>query len=91
MLKPLSDRVLVEFKPKENVTAAGIFLGDVEKESIKEGVILAVGCGKKNDKGECLPMSLQVGDRIIYGKYSGIEVDAGMFLMREDEILAIIE
>lgn len=93
-VKPLYDRVLVERVASEEKTAGGIFIPDTAKEKPLEGVVRAVGEGKFNDNGTRNPMSVQEGSRILFGKYSGTEISVQgkeHLILREDEILAIIE
>lgn len=87
-IKPLADRVLVEPAPAEEKTTGGIIIPDTAKEKPMKGVIVAVGTGKKDE-----PMTVRVGDEVLYGKYSGTEisVDGNDYLiMRESDIYAII-
>lgn len=87
-VKPLADRVLVEAAPAEEKTASGIIIPDAAKEKPQKGTVVAVGPGKKDE-----PMTLKVGDSVLYGKYSGTElqVDGKEYLMmRESDIFAII-
>ncbi|MFP3867426.1 MAG: co-chaperone GroES [Desulfobacteraceae bacterium] len=93
-IKPLNDRVLVKRLEETQVTKGGIFIPDTAKEKPIEGRIVAVGAGKVSDKGERMPMSVKEGDRILFGKYAGTEVKLEgeeYLMMREDDILAIIE
>jgi len=86
--KPLKDRVLIEPAPAEEKTAAGIIIPDTAKEKPQKGKIVAVGTGKKDE-----PMTVKVGDTVLYGKYSGTEVtiDGNIYLiMREDDIYMVI-
>ena len=88
MIKPLADRVLVEPKEAETKTAAGLFIPDTAKEKPQQGKIVAVGNGKKDE-----PMELKVGDTVLYGKYSGteIELDGVKYLMmRQSDVLATL-
>ncbi len=90
-LKPLDDRVVVEPVEAEEVTAGGIVLPDSAKEKPQRGTVLAIGPGKLLDSGERGKLSVAVGDEVIYGKYSGsdIEVDGReVKVIRESEILA---
>ena len=90
-LKPLDDRVVVEPKEAEEVTAGGIVLPDTAKEKPQRGTILATGPGKLLDSGERGELSVAVGDEVIYGKYAGsdIEVDGReLKILRESDILA---
>ncbi len=87
-VKPLADRVLVEAAPAEEKTAFGIIIPDTAKEKPQNGKVIAVGPGKKDE-----PMTVKVGDSILYGKYSGTElnVDGKEYLiMREADIYAIV-
>ena len=91
-IKPLGDRVIV--KPIERETMkGGIIIPDTAKEKPMEGEVLAVGPGKQADKGERTPMDVKVGDRVLYGKYSGTEVkldDQTYLIIHQDEILGIL-
>ncbi|MCR4413051.1 MAG: co-chaperone GroES [Thermoguttaceae bacterium] len=92
-LKPLDERIVVEPVEAEEKTAGGIVLPDTAKEKPQRGTVLAVGPGKLLDNGERSPMSVAVGDEVIYGKYSGtdIEIDGKeVKILRESDILAKI-
>jgi chaperonin GroES len=92
-VKPLHDRVLVKRTEGEEKSAGGIIIPDTAKEKPQEGIVTAVGPGKL-DKGERLPMSVNAGDRVLFGKYAGTDVTVGgeeHTLLREDEIFALIE
>jgi chaperonin GroES len=85
---PIADRVLVEPDAAETKTASGIIIPDTAKEKPQSGTILAVGSGKKDE-----PMTVKVGDKILYGKYSGTEViieGKELLIMRESDIYAIV-
>lgn len=87
-VKPLADRVLVEPSPAEEKTAGGIIIPDTAQEKPQRGKVVAVGNGKKDE-----PMTVKVGDTILYGKYSGTEIsiDGNDFLiMKESDIYAVI-
>lgn len=94
-IEPLSDRVIVKPAQAEEKTKGGIILPDTAKEKPVEGSIIAVGPGKANDStGELIKMSVKVGDKVLYGKYSGTEVtiDGEEYLiMRENDIFGIIK
>ena len=93
-VKPLNDRVLVKRTESEEKSAGGIFIPDTAKEKQQEGVVIAVGPGQLNDKGERQALQLKVGDRVLFGKYSGNDVTVNAeehVLLREDEVFAIIE
>ncbi|MDR3273453.1 MAG: co-chaperone GroES [Flavobacteriaceae bacterium] len=87
-IKPLADRVVIEPSAAETKTASGIIIPDSVKEKPHEGVVVAVGNGKKDE-----PMTVKVGDKVLYGKYSGTELKLtgiDYLIMRESDILAII-
>ena len=89
MIKPLADRVLVEAQEAETKTASGLFIPDSAKEKPQQGVIIAVGNGKKDE-----PMELKPGDKVMYGKYSGTEVSfegKDYLIMRQSDVIAVIE
>jgi len=93
-IKPLSDRILVKTVEREEEEAGGIIIPDTAKEKPQEGEVIAVGPGKMLENGERRAMSVAVGDKVLYGKYSSTEVKYGgedYLIMREDDILAIIE
>jgi len=90
-LRPLDDRVVVEPREAEEMTAGGIVLPDTAKEKPQRGVVLAVGPGKLLDSGERGKLSVAVGDEVIYGKYSGAEHEfegREVKILRESDILA---
>jgi len=92
-LNPLADRVVVQAAEAEEKTKGGIILPDTAKEKPVEGTIVAAGPGKVTDNGELVKMAVKVGDKVLYGKYSGTEVtiDGTEYLiMRESDIFAII-
>ncbi|OQX87974.1 MAG: co-chaperone GroES [Candidatus Omnitrophica bacterium 4484_70.2] len=93
-IKPLGDRVLIRPCEEKEKTKGGIVLPDTAKERPQEGEIVAVGEGRRTDDGKTVPLSLKVGDKVLYGKYSGTEitVDGEEYLiMREEDVLAVIE
>lgn len=93
-LKPLGDRVIVKPMEAEEKTKGGIILPDTAKEKPIEGTIVAVGPGKVSDDGKILKLEVKVGDKVLYGKYSGTEVTVEgeeYLIMRESDIFAIIE
>lgn len=92
-LKPLADRILVKAAQAEEKTASGIIIPDTAKEKPMQGEIIAVGKGKTTEDGKLIPLELKVGDKVLYGKYSGTEVtiDGEEYLiMREADVYAII-
>jgi len=92
-LNPLADRVVVKAAEAEEKTKGGIILPDTAKEKPVEGTIVAAGPGKISDTGEVIKMSVKVGDKVLYGKYSGTDViiDGEEYLiMRESDVFAIV-
>ena len=93
-LKPLGGRVIVEPIEQEEMTAGGIILPETAKEKPQEGKILAAGPGERDEDGERIPMEVQVGDKVLYAKYSGTEVKMDgkkLLILRESDILAVID
>ena len=93
-IRPLHDRVVVKRVEEETTTPGGIVLPGTAAEKPQRGEIVAVGNGKITDKGEVRPLDVKVGDSILFGKYSGSEVKLGdeeLLVMREDDIMAVIE
>ncbi|MEO0075454.1 MAG: co-chaperone GroES [candidate division WOR-3 bacterium] len=92
-LKPLADRIVVE-RIEEEVKKGGIIIPDTAKEKPQHGKVIAVGPGRIDDKGNRIPMEVKKGDFILFGKYSGNEIkidDKEYLIMREDDVLAIVE
>lgn len=92
-LTPLYDRVIVRPAEPEEVTKGGIIIPDTAKEKPMQGEVVAVGSGKVTEDGKTLPLSVKVGDKVLYGKYAGteIKIDGEDYLiMRESDIFAII-
>jgi chaperonin GroES len=92
-IKPLGDRVVVKRSEEKEKTKGGILLPDTAKERPQEGKIVAIGEGRKTDEGKVVPLTLKVGDTILYGKYSGTEItvdEEEYLIMREDDVLAVI-
>ncbi len=93
-LQPLSDRVIVKPQEAKEQTKSGLYLPDTAKEKPIEGEIVAVGPGKSTDDGKVVPMTVKVGDKVLYGKYSGTEVSVEgteYLIMRESDIFAIVK
>ena len=91
--RPLHDRVLVRRLEQDERTKGGIIIPDTAKEKPQEGEVVAAGPGARNDKGEIAPLDVKVGDRILFGKWSGTEVKIDgeeLLIMRESDILGII-
>ena len=93
-LKPLGDRVVIEAVEQAQTTAGGVILPDTAKEKPQEGLIIAVGPGRKTDKGEVIPVDLKVGEKVIYSKYSGSEIKiegTEYLIVSEKDVLAIVK
>ena len=92
-IKPLSDRVVIEPLEAEDKTSGGIYLPDTAKEKPQIGKIVAAGPGKASDTGDLIKMEVKVGDKVLYGKYSGTDVTVegkDLLIVRESDILAIL-
>lgn len=93
-LRPLHDRILVKPAEAEEVTKGGIIIPDTAKEKPQQGEVIAVGNGKQTEDGKLMPMELSIGDKVLYGKYSGTEVNVDgreLLMMREADVFAIVE
>lgn len=90
-IKPLHDRVLVKRIEKEDTTPGGIIIPDAAKEKAQTGKVIAVGQGRITSEGKIVPMAVKAGDMIFFGKYSGTEAGDEYLIVREDEILGIVE
>jgi len=93
-IKPLNDRVLLERIESSSTTAGGIVLPDSAKEKPTQGRVLATGNGRQNDKGERVPLSVQVGDRVLFSSYAGTtlkEEGKEYLILDESEILAVVD
>ncbi len=93
-IRPLHDRIIVERIEEETMTASGIIIPDSAKEKPQEGTVIAVGKGKVTEDGKVLPLDVKVGDKVLFGKYSGtdIKIEGNEYLMmREDDVLGVVE
>ncbi len=93
-IRPLQDRVIVKRIAEEEKTKGGIIIPDTAKEKPQEGKVIAVGKGKTNDDGKLIPLDVKVGDKILFGKYSGSEIKINgeeHLIMREEDILGVVE
>ena len=93
-LKPLHDRIIVKRVEEEEKTAGGIIIPDTAKEKPQQGKVIAAGAGKFADDGSRSPLEVKEGDRILFSKYSGSEIKLEgeeLLIMREDDVLAILE
>jgi len=93
-IRPLHDRVIVKRVDEERKSAGGIVIPDTAQEKPDQGEIVAVGKGKKDDNGKLIPIDVKVGDRVLFGKYSGQTVKVKgdeLLVMREEDIMGVIE
>ncbi len=93
-IRPLHDRILVKRIEEEEKSKGGIIIPDTAKEKPQEGKVIAVGNGKVNDDGNLRPLDVHKGDRILFGKYSGSEIQLEgeeHLIIREDDVLAVLE
>lgn len=92
-IKPLGNRLVVEPIEQDEITAGGIFVPETAKEKPQKGKVLAAGPGDRNDKGERVAMDVQVGDVVLYAKYSGTEIKYDgkkLLILRESDVLAVL-
>ncbi|UCC47717.1 MAG: co-chaperone GroES [Gemmatimonadota bacterium] len=92
-IKPLADRVVVKPLEETEQMKGGLYIPDTAKEKPQQGEVVAVGPGRVSDEGKRIEIELKVGDRVIYGKYSGTEVtigDAEYLILRESDVLAVV-
>ena len=93
-LRPLHDRVIIKRMEEERTSPGGIVIPDSATEKPVRGEVVAAGKGKRNDSGEVFPMDVKVGDKVLFGKYSGTEVKVegeDLLVMKEEDIVAVIE
>ena len=93
-LRPLHDRVVIRRREEERTSAGGILIPDTATEKPIQGEVVAVGKGKILDNGDVRALDVKVGDRVLFGKYSGTEVKVGdekLLVMREDDLMGVIE
>jgi len=92
--RPLHDRVVLKRLDSETKTAGGIIIPDTAKEKPMEGEVIAVGPGARNEKGDLVPLDLKVGDRVLFGKWSGTEVKIDgqeLLICKESDVMGVIE
>jgi chaperonin GroES len=92
-IRPLQDRLLLRPSEGEEKTAGGIIIPDTAKEKPQEGTVIAAGKGKVRDDGKITPLDVKVGDRVLFGKYSGSEVTVAgekHVILREEDVLAVL-
>ncbi len=93
-IRPLHDRVIVKRLDEEKKTASGIVIPDTAAEKPDQGEVMSVGKGKLNDEGTLVPLDVRIGDRVLFGKYSGQTVTLKgdeLLVMREEDILGVVE
>ena len=93
-IRPLHDRVIVKRMEEERKTASGIVIPDTATEKPDQGEVVAVGPGKRDDSGKLIAMDLKIGDRVLFGKYSGqtVKVDGEeLLVMREEDVMGVVE
>ncbi len=93
-VRPLHDRILIKRIEEQETVKGGIIIPDTAKEKPQEGEVIAVGTGKKDKDGKVTPLDVKVGDRILFGKYSGTDIridDEEYLIVREEEVLAVLE
>jgi chaperonin GroES len=92
-VRPLQDRILVKRVEEKETVKGGIIIPDTAKEKPQEGTVMAIGAGKLDDNGKRIPLEVKVGDKVLFGKYSGNEIkidEVELVILREDDILGII-
>lgn len=92
-IRPLGERVIVKPSAREEKTAGGLFIPETAKEKPQQGEVIAVGPGRKSEEGELMPMEVKVGDKVLYGKYSGTEIKIDgevCLIIKESDILAVL-
>ena len=93
-IRPLYDRIVVKRIEEKEQKIGGLFIPDSAKEKPQEGEVVAVGKGKRLEDGKVIPLDVQVGDRILFGKYSGSDIkleQEELLIMREDEVLGVLD
>ncbi len=92
-LRPLADRVVIEPNEGEDVTAGGILLPETAKERPQQGIVVAVGAGRRDDNGKLIKMAVKVDDKVLYAKYGGAEIKVNakkVLIVKETDILAVV-
>ena len=93
-IRPLADRILVQRVEEESTTAGGIIIPDTAKEKPQEGKVIAVGSGRVTDDGKTQPLDVKRGDKVLFSKYAGTEVELDgneHLIIREDDVLGLLE
>ena len=89
--RPLGSNVWIKRVEEETKTAGGLFIPDAAKSEAQTGVVMAVGAGFRNEKGDLIPLQVKVGDKVFFGKYSGTKAGTDFLVIKEDDILGIVE
>jgi chaperonin GroES len=93
-IRPLQDRIIVKRVDEEETTKGGIIIPDTAKEKPQEGKVIAVGKGKANEDGKLQPLDVKKGDKVLFSKYAGTEINIGgveHLIIREDDVLGVVE
>lgn len=93
-LRPLHDYVIIRRKEDEHISTGGIVIPDTAAEKPAQGEVIAVGNGRSLDSGKCLPMTVRLGDQVLFSQYAGTEVNVGeeeVLVMHEKDIIAVLE
>ena len=93
-VRPLHDRIIIKRVEEKESIKGGIIIPDSAKEKPQEGLVIAVGNGKKTEEGKVIPLDVKAGDRILFGKYSGTEIkldNEEFLILREEEVLGILQ
>lgn len=89
--RPLGNNVWVKRLEEETRTAGGLYIPDAAKSEAQTGIVMATGAGIRNDKGELMPLQVKVGDKVFFGKYAGTKAGDTFLVLKEDDILGIVE
>lgn len=90
-IRPLFDRLYIKRNESETKTQGGLYIPEGSKEKGQTGTVMAVGLGKIDATGKNIPLSVKVGDVVFFGKYAGTDVDSDHLILKEDDVLAILE
>ncbi|SMN11859.1 Heat shock protein 60 family co-chaperone GroES [uncultured Candidatus Thioglobus sp.] len=93
-IRPLNDRVVIRRVEEEKTTASGLIIPDSAAEKPSEGVVVAIGSGRKTDNGELIALDVKVGDKVLFGQFSGTEIKVeseNLLVMNESDVIAVIE
>lgn len=90
-MRPLYDRLYVKRQQAEEKTAGGLYIPEGSKEKGQTGVVVSVGSGKFDDTGKQMPLQVKIGDTVFFGKYSGTDVDEQHVILKEEEVLGVLD